>query len=705
MNESVPVNVFYRGRSAFSVIALTGVAGSGCSSFARLLGDSDLLFRCSRDPKELIVPIPVETNVEKQRKIKDFDVDSSIGSYVRKRKYEICYNFLKENYQPYEIIKYTKLLWLYLLLFIKHRSDHLEGGIVSEQVAEVLRDKFKPSILRDKELKREVQYSPEKRAAEIQEIIAGFSKWDSLADGLNALGVDWIEKRFLSSESRESKKELASFFFHNDSFLSFVQYFTNELVARDYYSSCFYYHRFATQVRSCGDPFRSYDTWFKDDDPGCEYLFEIISIVILLLDGRREMGVHRRVVIDSIRNSMEALYLRERFSDFYLISIHDVNNMDHLKTKVANLYKPHKYSDEIVELYCKSVLRLNKGESGLRDFERGILSSPDTNRVIEQSEIHIQNVWGRPGASEEESFQYMAEQWIRYAALILHPGIITPTTSERCMAVAYTAKLNSGCLARQVGAAITNKDGSVRSIGWNEVPHGQVSCSLRTIDGILSDDPSARFAYSEFEMMGTEKYKDDKTFITKIKEDFGDDLPSCAAKLHGLPFSYCFRILHNRYEGERNQVFTRSLHAEENAIIQMSKYGGEALKDGVIYVTASPCELCSKKLYQIGVRRIVYIDPYPGIARQHIIAAGFKQPDLIIFEGAIGPTYFKLYQPLMPYKNEVGIMTGGKHRLNPPEKLLAAMLKALGETPKQSYTSEEIEDIVKRLENNSKGVV
>lgn len=705
MNESVPVNVFYRGRSAFSVIALTGVAGSGCSSFARLLGDPDLLFRCARDPKELIVPVPVETNVEKQRKIKDFDVDSTIGSYVQKRKYEICYNFLKENYQPYEIIKYTKLLWLYLLLFIKHRNARLNGGIISEKVAGVLRDKFKPSILRDKELKREVRYTPEKRAAEIQEIIAGFSEWDTLAEGLNELKIDWVEKRFLSSESREAKKELASFFFHHAVFLSFVQYFTNELVAKDYYSSCFYYHRFATQVRSCGDPFRSYDEWFKLDDAGCDYLYEIISIVILLLDGRREMGVHRRVVIDSIRNSMEALYLRERFSDFYLISIHDVNSMDHLKTKVANLYKPHQYSEDLVELYCKSVLRLNKGESGLQDFEKGILSSPDTNRVIEQSEIHIQNIWGSPNAKEEESLRYMAEQWIRYAALILHPGIITPTMSERCMAVAYTAKLNSGCLARQVGAAITNKDGSVRSIGWNEVPHGQVSCSLRTIDGIVSDDPCTRFAYSEFEMMGTEKYKDDKTFITKIKEDFGEDLPSCAAQLHGLPFSYCFRILHNRYEGHQNQVFTRSLHAEENAIIQMSKYGGEALKDGVIYVTASPCELCSKKLYQIGVRRIVYIDPYPGIARQHIIAAGFKQPDLIIFEGAIGPTYFKLYQPLMPYKNEVGIMTGWKHRLNPSEELLGAMLKEIGETPKQTYTSEEIEDIVNLLKNKLRGVV
>ena len=131
----------------------------------------------------------------------------------------------------------------------------------------------------------------------------------------------------------------------------------------------------------------------------------------------------------------------------------------------------------------------------------------------------------------------------------------------------------------------------------------------------------------------------------------------------------------------------------------MSKYGGEALKDGVIYVTASPCELCSKKLYQIGVRQIVYIDPYPGIARQHIISAGFKQPDLKVFEGAIGPTYFKLYQPFMPYKDEVSILTGGKHGLNSSKTLLKKMLKELGVEEQPTYTDAQMEEILNKLKD------
>ena len=391
------------------------------------------------------------------------------------------------------------------------------------------------------------------------------------------------------------------------------------------------------------------------------------------------------------------IYLRERYSGFYLVAIHDENSVTHLKSKVTELYKHHGYPDAIVELFYKSLLKLDKVESEQDDFEKGIFSSPDTDRVIERAEIHIQNIWGTLIPNGLESLRYMAEQWIRYAALILHPGLVTPTTAERCMAVAYTAKLNSGCLSRQVGAAITNKDGSVRSIGWNEVPHGQVSCSLRTIDGIEQTDECAKCSYSEFEIMGNTKYKDGKTFIEKLKDDFGPDLSAVTAQLHGLPFSYCFKSLHNLYEGEKNQVFTRSLHAEENAIIQMSKYGGEALKDGVIYVTASPCELCSKKLYQIGVRQIVYIDPYPGIARQHIISAGFKQPDLKVFEGAIGPTYFKLYHPFMPYKDEVSILTGGKHGLNSSKTLLKKMLKELGVEEQPTYTDAQIEEILEKL--------
>lgn len=695
--SAVPVEVFYKDRSEYSIIGLTGIAGSGCSSFAELISHKDLLFKAARKPEEIPVTYPVERNSEKQRAIKEVDVDSSLGTFVVKKKYEICYNYLKENYQEYDVIKYTHILLLYLLLIARNKGFCSSGKELADAVCWVLKDKFKPSVSHDKDLKEAIVYSETIREKEIESIISGFDKWDELAKKVSGLSVDWVEKHFRSSEARAVKKELADFFFGDTTFKGYVKYIISQLAAVDYYSSCFFHHRFATQVRSTGNPFDSYDEWFNKGEKGCENLYVIICLFVLLIDGKREAGGHRRIVIDSIRNSAEALYLRERYSGFYLLAVHDENRIDHLKEKVQHQYKDKKYPKAIVDLFYKSLEGLTGAESEQDDFEKGIFSSPDTDRVIERSEIHIQNIWGEPGMSYEESLRYMAEQWIRYSALILHPGIVTPTTAERCMAVAYTAKLNSGCLSRQVGAAITNKDGSVRSIGWNEVPHGQVSCSLRTVDGIESTDQCAFCSYSEFELLGTQKYKDGKTFIEKLKDDFGDDLTQVPAQLHGLPFSYCFKSLHNLYEGEKNQVFTRSLHAEENAIIQMSKYGGEALRDGVIYVTASPCELCSKKLYQIGVRQIVYIDPYPGIARQHIISAGFKQPDLKIFEGAIGPTYFKLYQPFMPYKDEVSILTGGKHGLNSSKTLLKKMLKELGVEEQPTYTDAQMDEILNKL--------
>ena len=125
-------------------------------------------------------------------------------------------------------------------------------------------------------------------------------------------------------------------------------------------------------------------------------------------------------------------------------------------------------------------------------------------------------------------------------------------------------------------------------------------------NGTIPHQENIKYIYSKFELSGETSYDNKKyTFLDKIKEDY-KNLEQASCNMKGLPFSYCFKTLENRYSGDKNQVFTRSLHAEENAMMQMVKYGGEPLINGIIYVTASPCELCSKKLYQIGVRKIVY---------------------------------------------------------------------------------------------------
>lgn len=68
--------------------------------------------------------------------------------------------------------------------------------------------------------------------------------------------------------------------------------------------------------------------------------------------------------------------------------------------------------------------------------------------------------------------------------------------------------------------------------------------------------------------------------------------------------------------------------------------------------------MCSKKSYQLGIRQIYYIDPYPGIAKEHILSFGEKgNPELILYSGVIGAAFEKLYSPMIPMKDELELHT------------------------------------------------
>lgn len=122
--------------------------------------------------------------------------------------------------------------------------------------------------------------------------------------------------------------------------------------------------------------------------------------------------------------------------------------------------------------------------------------------------------------------------------------------------------------------------------------------------------------------------------------------------------TYCFKDVYNGMTGDKNQVYTRALHAEENAFLQISKYGGSPVMGGNLFTTASPCELCAKKAYQLGIKNIYYINPYPGISYTHILSFGKKNnPCMNLFFGAIGQTYLELYEPRIAVKDELELLT------------------------------------------------
>ena len=65
--------------------------------------------------------------------------------------------------------------------------------------------------------------------------------------------------------------------------------------------------------------------------------------------------------------------------------------------------------------------------------------------------------------------------------------------------------------------------------------------------------------------------------------------------------SFCFKDEYAKFENKSKTLqYCRALHAEENAILQTAKIGGIGLKNATIYTTTFPCELCAKKIYQVG---------------------------------------------------------------------------------------------------------
>lgn len=383
--------------------------------------------------------------------------------------------------------------------------------------------------------------------------------------------------------------------------------------------------KLGNNIRSSGNPYNS--NFLQDEYYAFAHRIELMIELIKLYNEIHGHG-RTRICIDAIRNVYESNYLKDRYRPYYLLSI-SVDEPVRIK-RLQNMNIDERTNVDKVEY-----------SADLAPEE--IFYHQNISNCFEMADIHLLN-------DEEKNNKYFFITWqlVKYITLMLHPGLITPTHIERCMQLAFNAKYNSGCLSRQVGAVVTGEDYAIKAVGWNDVPKGQVSCVLRNVNNYCAGDCAER--YSQFE---------------NETEDFRKALDSVnsmlrSANLSGRQFSFCFKDVYNGYTNTKNQVYTRALHAEENAFLQISKYGGQGVKNGFLFCTASPCELCSKKAYQLGISTIYYIDPYPGISQKHILTFGKSKcnPKMKQFYGAIGEAYIALYRPLMPIKDELELVSG-----------------------------------------------
>lgn len=518
------------------------------------------------------------------------------------KRFNILSNYAKENHQPFISIKVSDFITAYLLL------------VPTNELIDYI------ALWTDKR----------------DEVAQLIQKSSILSKTLSSKSNDAIKKITNHDVKLElSKKEIEHFPKSLDRISQVTKYIKEGLnsISSDL---------FVTVYQDAGNKIRQYGKVAisgPEDQNAIKHLPETINRVVKGL--RKHKGDKPcYIVIDAIRNPYEAKYFKDRYSAFYLVSVNAPN-----EDRISYLQKVHKYSLEQIK-------KLDSRESGYKekknqqDSKKALssdLMTQNVKRCIEISDIHIFNP-----RKEPENHNVLASQLIWYTALMQHPGLVTPTSVERTMQFAISAKTNSGCISRQVGAVVTDQDYSVKSIGWNDVPKGQTPCNLRSYKGLKSGfDP---VEYSLYE-------RSDSTFRTVAEKKYQQIIH---VEKSGRNASYCFKTVKNSIEPkENNQVHTRSLHAEENAFLQLTKYGTSGIEGGFLFTTASPCELCSKKAYQLGISKIFFVDPYPGIAIDHILTIGSKPPELVQFRGAVGKAYHQLYEPLMPCKDELEFMAQG----------------------------------------------
>jgi len=88
--------------------------------------------------------------------------------------------------------------------------------------------------------------------------------------------------------------------------------------------------------------------------------------------------------------------------------------------------------------------------------------------------------------------------------------------------------------------------------------------------------------------------------------------------------------------------YCRALHAEENAILNLIRNGrGGSLAECTLYSTTYPCRLCANKIANVGIKRVVYIEPYPDEEAEIILRDAGVKPDF--FEGVTFKAYFRIY--------------------------------------------------------------
>lgn len=228
------------------------------------------------------------------------------------------------------------------------------------------------------------------------------------------------------------------------------------------------------------------------------------------------------------------------------------------------------------------------------------------------------------------------EQVQRFLDLLFGDPFRTPTREEFGMFQARAAALRSADLSRQIGAAILSGDGDLLALGTNEVPKAGGGLYWEgdagdARDFQLGDSESHRIRRS---MLAEVVGRIDKVgwLIPAISEKVEADLDALVRQLAPLIADTTMMSI---------AEFGRMVHAEMAALTDAAKRG-VAVRGATLVSTTFPCHNCTKHIVAAGIRRVVYIEPYPKSRAAELHGDAIEVdpsgtfPDKVLFEPFVG---------------------------------------------------------------------
>lgn len=305
-------------------------------------------------------------------------------------------------------------------------------------------------------------------------------------------------------------------------------------------------------------------------------------------------------IIDSLKNPEEVKALREVYTTgFYLFAI---NESEHFR--LDNLIATKNMGKDDAECLIK------------RDLDEGPQYGQKTRGVFELADFHLSlNGWERAYSeptSQEETAQkkraakklVIQRQLERIIRLMFSHPFTTPTFDEYAMFMAYSAGLRSADLSRQIGAVIATPNSEIVAMGANDCPRyggGQYWPVYDSDEFVYYDEKDGRDYMRGYDSNRREHLRIVDEIVGMF--NFTDDEKGKKDKQETRSRIYQSRI---KFLTE----YGRPVHAEMAAILSCARTG-ISLQDATLYCSTFPCHNCAKHIIGSGIKRVVYIEPYP----------------------------------------------------------------------------------------------